>query len=120
MSTAGVLFLLRGKSEKNLVLELTQRFQAKDWTLLFSPSFNFFIFNSLIVNWCDLNTSCEILPLLCPLVLHGCEENDLSEGNHLAEDEPQVDHLDVRGGGQALHLADEDGGHHQHGGQVHA
>ena len=30
-----------------------------------------------------------------------------------------VDHLDVRGGGQALHLADEDGGHHQHGRQVH-
>ena len=26
---------------------------------------------------------------------------------------------DVRGGGQALHLADEDGGHNQHGGQVH-
>ena len=32
---------------------------------------------------------------------------------------PDVNHLDVRGGGQALHLADEDGGHHQHGGQVH-
>ena len=35
------------------------------------------------------------------------------------EDEPDVNHLDVRGGGQALHLADEGGGHHQYGGQVH-
>ena len=28
----------------------------------------------------------------------------------LAEDEPDVNHFDVRGGGQALHLADEDCG----------
>ena len=27
--------------------------------------------------------------------------------------------LSSRGGGQALHITDEDGGHHQHGGQVH-
>ena len=38
----------------------------------------------------------------------------------MAKDQPDVDHLDVRGGGQALHLADEDGGRYQHGGQVHA
>ena len=37
----------------------------------------------------------------------------------MAKDQPDVNHLDVRGGGQALHLAHEDGGHHQHGGQVH-
>ena len=42
-----------------------------------------------------------------------------NKGNHLTEDKPDVNHLDVRGGGQTLHLADEDGGHHQHGGQVH-
>ena len=54
------------------------------------------------------------------VVLHSGEENNLSKGNHLAEDKPDVNHLDVRGGGQALHLADEDGGHHKHGGQVHA
>ena len=54
------------------------------------------------------------------LVLHGSEKNNLCKGDHLAEDEPDVDHLDVRGGGQTLHLADEDGGHHQHSGQVHA
>ena len=59
------------------------------------------------------------ITFLCPLVLYGCQENDLSEGNHLAEDKPQVDHLDVGGGGQALHLADEDRRHHQHGRQVH-
>ena len=53
------------------------------------------------------------------VVLHRSEEDDLSKGNHLAENEPDVDHLDVGGGGQALHLADEDGGHHQHRGQVH-
>ena len=38
----------------------------------------------------------------------------------MAEDEPAVDHLDIGGGGLALHLADEDGGHHEHGGEVHA
>ena len=53
------------------------------------------------------------------VVLHSGEDDDLSKRNHLAEDEPDVNHLDVGGGGQALHLADEDGGHHQHGGQVH-
>ena len=38
----------------------------------------------------------------------------------MAQDQPDINHLDVRGGGKALHLADEDGSHHQHGGQVHA
>ena len=37
----------------------------------------------------------------------------------MAEDEPDVNHLDDRGGGQTLHLTDEDGGHHQHCGQVY-
>ena len=37
----------------------------------------------------------------------------------VTENQPDVDHLDVRGGGQALHLADEDGRHHQHRCQVH-
>ena len=50
--------------------------------------------------------------LLFPKVLHGSQEHHLGKGNQLAENEPDVDHLDVRGGGQALHLADEDGGHH--------
>ena len=57
--------------------------------------------------------------LILSLVLHGSEKNNLCKGDHLAEDEPDVDHLDVRGGGQDLHLADEDGRHHQHGGEVH-
>merc|ERR1712004_892979 len=57
--------------------------------------------------------------LLLPEILDGSEKHHLGKGNQLAENEPDVDHLDVRGGGQALHLADEDGGHHQHGGQVH-
>ena len=59
------------------------------------------------------------MTIILPVVLHSSDENNLSKGNHLAEDEPDVNHLDVRGWGQALHLADEDGGHHQHGGQVH-
>ena len=58
--------------------------------------------------------------MVVSLILHGCEEDHLGEWDHLTENQPDVDHLDVRGGGQALHLADEDGGHHQHGGQVHA
>ena len=39
--------------------------------------------------------------------------------NHLAMDKPDVNHPDVGGGGQALHLVDEDGGHRQHCGQGH-
>ena len=35
--------------------------------------------------------------------------NNLSKGIHLAENEPDVNHLDVRGGGQALDLVEEDG-----------
>ena len=57
--------------------------------------------------------------LIVSEVFHGSLENDLREGNQLAEDEPVVDHFGVGGGGQALHLADEDCRHHQHGGQVH-
>ena len=79
--------------------------------------------NFLIVDRSNFYAICKIivalLLLLCPLVLYGCQEDDLGEGNHLAEDEPTVNHLDVGGGGQALHLADEDRGHHQHRCQVH-
>ena len=53
------------------------------------------------------------------VIFYCCQHHSFDEGHQLAEDQPDVDHLDVRGGGQALHLADEDGGHHQHGGQVH-
>ena len=51
--------------------------------------------------------------------LHGNEKHNLGKRNQLTEDEPDVNHLDVGGGGEALHLADEDGRHHQHGGKVH-
>ena len=74
--------------------------------------------NSSSVGFTFLFSSFYLL-LVFSVVLHSSEKNNLSKGNHLAEDKPDVDHLDVRGGGQALHLADEDGGHHQHGGQVH-
>ena len=57
---------------------------------------------------------------IIPEELQGCYEHHLNKWNQLAEDEPVVDHLGGRGGGQALHLADEDGRHHQHGGQVDA
>ena len=46
-------------------------------------------------------------------------EDDFKEGDNQAEDQPDVDHLHVRSGGQLLYLAGEDGGHHQHDGQVH-
>ena len=60
-----------------------------------------------------------LLMVLLPEVLHSSERHHLDKGNQLTEDEPVVDHLGGRGGRQALHLADEDGGHHQHGGQIH-
>ena len=42
---------------------------------------------------------------------YNSEENNLGKGNQLAENEPVVDHLDLRSWGQALHVADEDGRH---------
>ena len=50
--------------------------------------------------------------------LNRSSEDDFKEGNNQAKDQPDVDHLHVRGGGQLLNLAGKDGGHHQHNGQV--
>ena len=50
--------------------------------------------------------------VVLPEVLHAGDDDHLGEGSQLAEDQPDVDHLDVRGGGQALHLAYEDGRRH--------
>ena len=51
---------------------------------------------------------------ILPVILDGSEEDDLGKGNQLAEDEPDVDHLDVGRRWQHLHLPDEDGRRHQH------
>ena len=51
--------------------------------------------------------------------LNCSSEDDLKEGDDQAEDQPYVNHFHVRGGGQLLYLAGEDGGHHQHDGQVY-
>ena len=72
------------------------------------------------------------IELTLTTVLHRSEKNNFSKRHklrkldlerknfpHLAEDQPEVDHLWVGGQGKLLHHADEDGGHHQHGGQVH-
>ena len=48
--------------------------------------------------------------------LHCSSEDDFKEGDNQAEDQPDVDHLHVRGGGQLFYLAGEDGGHDQHDG----
>ena len=47
-------------------------------------------------------------------------EDDFKEGDDQAEAQPYVNHLHVRGGGQLLYLAGEDGGHPQHDAQVHS
>ena len=57
--------------------------------------------------------------VVLPEVLHAGDDDHLGEGSQLAEDQPDVDHLHVGRLGQALHLADEDGRHHKHGGEVH-
>ena len=44
----------------------------------------------------------------------------LREGDQLAEDEPDIDHLQVGCSGQPAHHAGEDSGHDQHVGQVHS
>ena len=58
--------------------------------------------------------------VVLPEVLHAGDDDHLGEGSQLAEDQPDVDHLHVGRLRQALHLADEDGGHDQHGRQVDA
>ena len=70
---------------------------------------------------CQMVPFAEVLLLLLfPYILHRSEKHHLCKGHQLTEDQPIVDHLSGRGWGQALHLADEDGGHHQHGRQVNA
>ena len=54
-----------------------------------------------------------------PEILHCSEKHHLNKGQKLAKNKPAVNHSDFWGGGQALHLADEDGRHDQHGRQVH-
>ena len=44
---------------------------------------------------------------------------NLCKGNKLSKNEPNVNHLDIGGGGQRLGHADEEGGQHQQRGQVH-
>ena len=51
--------------------------------------------------------------------LHCSEKNHFNEWQQLAKNEPDVNHPDVRGWGQALHLADEDGREDQYSRQVH-
>ena len=58
--------------------------------------------------------------VVLPEVLHAGDDDHLGEGSQLAEDQPDVNHLHVGRLGQALHLADEDGRHDQHGRQVDA
>ena len=47
------------------------------------------------------------------------QQDDLDEGDQLAADQPDVNHLDVGRRGQLVHKVGEDGCHHQHCGQVH-
>ena len=52
--------------------------------------------------------------------IDGSSQDDIKERHNQTEDEPDVNHLCVRSGGQLLYLAGEDGGHHQHNGQVYS
>ena len=52
------------------------------------------------------------------VVSHGLpdgEDGDLQEGEHLAHDQPDVDHPDVGGGGQLVGDCHVQRVHHQHG-----
>ena len=44
---------------------------------------------------------------------------NLNEGHKVAGQEPDVEQLEVGGGGQDLPHVDDDSGQNQHGGQVH-
>ena len=54
-----------------------------------------------------------------PQLLHHRRDHHPGEGDQLAEDEPDVDHLDVCRRWQLVHHRYEDGRHHQHRRQVH-
>ena len=97
------------------------------WTISI-PSLFWFWFSflllilSVITSWFSQFNAFDFLLVLLVLLLEeldGSKKHHLDKGNQLAEDQPVVNHLYIGCGGQALHLADEDGGHHQHGGQVH-
>ena len=53
-----------------------------------------------------------------PVTLDSSLYDDCSERDEQTEDQPGVDHLGVRGGGEGLYLAREDRRHHQHDRQV--
>ena len=101
----------RNKNKRSL----TKRFQIG------GPTFDAFLLFQIIVVHVFRGHLHQVyfLNIIFPVVLHDSEKDNFSKGNHLAEDEPDVNHLDVRGGGQALHLADEDGRQDEHCGQVH-
>ena len=85
-----------------------------------------------------VNPTCSV-PLVLAQTIHKCVKHylkidiifvticgciraasvNLNKRNQLSEDEPDVDHLDIGGGGQRLGHADEEGGQHQQRGQVH-
>ena len=51
--------------------------------------------------------------------LNDRQQDHLNEGDQLAADQPDVNHLDVGSRRQLVHEVGEDGCHHQHCGQVH-
>ena len=53
------------------------------------------------------------------VTLHDGLKEHLDEGNELSKYEPEIDHLDVGGGGKLVHGSSEDCGHHQHYSQIH-
>ena len=65
-----------------------------------SPVFEF-IQNCTSIGW---DYHFLLFSCVYSVVLHRGEEDDLSKGNHLAENEPDVDHLDVGGGGGRLSI----------------
>ena len=53
-----------------------------------------------------------VIGRVVPVALDCRLDHSEGEGDEEAEDEPDVDHLGVRGGGQLLDFAREDGRHH--------
>ena len=72
------------------------------------------------VSNCDSSAMVIDLPGLAdPEDVHPSIEQNLCKGDQLDKYEPNINHLDIGGGWQALGHTDEQCGQHQEGGQVH-
>ena len=88
---------------ESIHIQLTQGFQARcraHKATVLEPSLPLRYYQVILflINGNHLHTSGDVTPLLIRLALHGSQEDNFSKRDHLADDKPQVNQPDVRGG----------------------